>query len=90
MEHGAEHENDRQHPNQIPDGGIDDDESAATEVAEAPHDAAAAPESGEWDAIIDALWAEYDADGSGFLDRQEIVPLAQAALSQVGYKETLD
>ena len=40
--------------------------------------------------IIDALWLEYDKDGSGALDRNEIVPLAQAALSQVGYKETLD
>ena len=40
--------------------------------------------------IIDALWLEYDKDNSGSLDRVEIVPLAQAALSQVGYKETLD
>ena len=40
--------------------------------------------------IIDALWLAYDKDNSGALDRNEIVPLAQAALSQVGYKETLD
>lgn len=36
------------------------------------------------------LWAEYDKDNSGFLDRQEMGPLAEAALKQVGYTETLD
>ena len=35
----------------------------------------------EWNAIIDALWNQYDADNSGFLDKQEMRPLAQAALS---------
>ena len=70
-----EEENDhQQHPNQIPDGGIDDDESAATEVADGQADGG--PNSDEWEVIIDALWIEYDKDNSGFLDRIEIVPLA--------------
>ena len=67
--------------NQIPDGGIDDDESAATEVAEAP----AGEGDDEWTAIIENLWNEYDADNSGFLDKEEMMPLAKAALAQIGY-----
>ena len=72
-------EEQQQHHNQIPDGGIDDDESAATEVADGGADDN--PSSNEWNVIIDALWAEYDVDGSGNLDKKEIMPLAQAALS---------
>ncbi len=68
-------------PNQIPDGGLDDDESAATEVAEAP----AADQNDEWTAIIENLWNEYDADKSGYLDKEEMMPLAKAALAQIGY-----
>ena len=44
-------------------------------------DAPAGEANSEWNVIIDALWSEYDQDGSGALDRTEIVPLAQAALS---------
>ena len=36
------------------------------------------------------LWAEYDKDNSGYLDRAEMAPLAAAALSQVGYDKELD
>ena len=60
-------ENDNR-PNQIPDGGIGDDESAATEEANAPGPDGG-PSDDEWVGIIDALWLEYDKDNSGYLDR---------------------
>ena len=65
-----------------------DDESAATEVADGANDGK--PSDDEWKAIIETLWVEYDQDNSGYLDRQEMAPLAQAALNQIGYTETLD
>ena len=37
-----------------------DDESAATEMAEAQ--ANNGPSDDEWVAIVDVLWAQYDAD----------------------------
>jgi Ca2+-binding EF-hand superfamily protein len=40
--------------------------------------------------VVENLWKEYDADGSGFLDRAEMIPLAQAALAQIGFNQTLD
>jgi len=39
----------------------------------------------EWVTVIENLWKEYDADGSGFLDREEMIPLATAALAQIGF-----
>ena len=74
--------------NQIP-GGDDDDVSGTTEVAEAPGNEENLPDT-EWRAIVDALWSQYDADNSGYLDKQEMRPLAQAALAQVGYGEEID
>ena len=44
----------------------------------------------EWAQVIDNLWAEYDQDNSGYLDREEMVPLAQAALAQIGFTQQLD
>ena len=65
-----------------------DDESAATEMAnDQPN---AGPSDDDWNAIIDVLWAQYDVDQSGYIDKEEIEPLAQAALSQVGFTEELD
>ena len=52
----------------LPDGGLGDDESAATEIAEAPGpDGSMSPD--EWQAVVDKLWSQYDVDNSGFLDR---------------------
>ena len=72
-----------------PNAAAMDDESAATEMADgnAPD---GQPSDEEWKAIIDTLWVEYDQDNSGFLDKDEMAPLAQAALNQIGYSETLD
>lgn len=36
------------------------------------------------------MWTEYDKDNSGYLDKYEMIPLAQAALAQVGYEQELD
>lgn len=73
----------------LPDGGLGDDESAATEIAEAPGpDGSMSPD--EWQAVVDKLWSQYDVDNSGFLDRQEMAPLCQAALEQVGFGEQVD
>jgi hypothetical protein len=68
------------HPNQIPDGHSEDDESAATEVAE-PVGADHQPNQEDWEAIVNTLWIEYDTDKSGFIDRAEIVPLAKESLA---------
>ena len=67
----------QQVPNQIPDGDIDDDESAATEVADGNDGKV---EDSSWNQIIEVLWAEYDKDNSGYLDKAEMAPLAAAAL----------
>lgn len=76
-----------QHRNQIPDGGDqDDDESNATEMAGEGQE----EDDSEWNTIIDNLWNEYDKDNSGYLDKEEIIPLAQAALAQVGFSQQLD
>ena len=51
-----------------------DDESAATEMAnDQPKDG---PSDDDWNDIIDVLWAQYDADHSGYIDKEEIEPLA--------------
>ena len=68
-------EEEGQQPGQMP---ADDEGSAGTEAEEPPEEA-------EWAKVVDNLWNEYDADGSGYLDRAEMVPLAQAALAQIGY-----
>ena len=68
------------------DEGLGDDESAATEIAEAPGPDGAMSQE-DWVGIVDKLWAQYDADNSGYLDRQEMAPLAQAALEQVGFTD---
>ena len=72
--------------NEVAGEGLGDDESAATEIAEAPGPDGAMSQE-DWTAIVDKLWAQYDADNSGFLDRQEMAPLAQAALEQVGFTD---
>ncbi len=52
-------EDQQQMRNEIPDNNdIGDDESAATEVA----DGAGGENDDEWNAIIENLWNEYDAD----------------------------
>ena len=49
-----------QQPAQIPDGGLDDDnESAATEVAEAPGGDVYNESQLQ---VVDLIWAEYDKD----------------------------
>lgn len=68
---------------------MSDDGSAATEVADVPRDDEAAAKD-DMEKVIDALWTEFDKDNSGYLDKDEMVPLAQAALRQVGFKEELD
>lgn len=81
MEAVDDHQNSRL--NRIPDGNHDDDdESQATEMADA--------DEVEWDQIIENLWYEYDRDGSGFLEREEMIPVAQAALAQIGYSQAID
>ena len=68
----------------MPGAGIDEDGSAATEVDEEKN------EEAEWLDVVENLWNEYDQDNSGFLDREEMVPLAQAALAQIGFNQQLD
>ena len=65
----------------MPGAGIDEDGSAATEVDEEKN------EEAEWLDVVENLWNEYDQDNSGFLDREEMVPLAQAALAQIGFNQ---
>lgn len=65
-----------------------DDESAATEVANGG-DANRVSDS-EWNAVIEALWDQFDSDQSGFLDKDEMLPLAQQALREIGYTEEID
>ena len=45
-------------------------------MADAPQD-----EEAEWNEVINTLWAEFDKDQSGYLDKSEILPLVQAALA---------
>ena len=82
-EQNVKDEDEEQQPAQMPAAGLDDEGSAGTEAEEAPEEA-------EWTKVVENLWNEYDADGSGFLDREEMVPLAQAALAQIGYDQELD
>lgn len=74
-------------PAQIPDGGIDDDESAATEVAEAPVDEE--DHTKRCQAVVDGIWEEYDTDKNGVLDRVEMVPIAEKALKEIGWEGEL-
>ena len=68
----------------MPAAQIDEDGSAATENAEP------AQEEAEWMEVVENLWKEYDADNSGYLDREEMIPPAQAALAQIGFNQQLD
>ena len=55
-------------------------------MAEAPAEA----DANEWEQIIENLWNEYDKDNSGYLDKEEMMPLAKAALAQIGYNQEVD
>ena len=53
----------QQQPNQIPDGGLGDDESAATEVAEAPGAGESEPlvlTDDHLTRVVDQYWSNYD------------------------------
>ena len=64
----------------MPGQGLEDDD-AATEVEGDKQ------EEAEWLEVVENLWNEYDQDNSGYLDREEMVPLAQAALAQIGFNQ---
>lgn len=57
-------------------------------MAEAP--GAGAQDLGQLQAVVDAAWDEYDTDKSGYLDKTEMMPLADQALKQIGYEGELD